>query len=98
MHRDTVEIREADGLSLTPGVRLLETPGHTPQDITTLVGTLDGVVALAHLWWTGDGPADDPYAPDRDQLRKQRERVLAVADLVVPGHGPSFVPSGSTPR
>ncbi len=98
VQRDTVEIREADGFALTPGVRLLETPGHTPQDLTTLVGTPDGVVALTHLWWTGDGPADDPYAPDRDQLREQRERVLAVADLVVPGHGPAFVPSASTPR
>lgn len=98
VQRDTVEIREADGLALTPGVRLLETPGHTPQDLTTLVGTPDGVVALTHLWWTGDGPADDPYAPDRDQLREQRERVLAVADLVVPGHGPALVPSASTPR
>ncbi len=64
----------------------------------TPVTTTDGVVTLTQLWWTGDGPADDPYAPDRDQLRAQRERVLAVADLVVPGHGPAFVPSGSTPR
>jgi glyoxylase-like metal-dependent hydrolase (beta-lactamase superfamily II) len=90
--------READGVQLTGSVRLLATPGHTPQDLTTLVGTADDVVALTHLWWTAEGPAEDPYAPDRDQLRQQRERVLGLATLVVPGHGPSFRPNGATPR
>ena len=90
--------RPADGVLLTPSVRLLATPGHTAQDVTTLVGTPDGVVALTHLWWTADGPAEDPYAPDRDVLRAQRERVLAVADRVVPGHGAPFVPGEATPR
>ena len=88
----------ADGVQLTASVRLLATPGHTPQDITTLVGTPDDVVALTHLWWTEEGPEQDPYAPDREVLRAQRERVLSLATLVVPGHGPAFRPSPSTPR
>lgn len=96
--RDSWTRRPAEGFAVSPSVRLLATPGHTPQDVTTLVGTGDGVVALTHLWWTAEGPAEDPYTPDRDVLRAQRERVLAVADLVVPGHGSPFVPSGSTPR
>ncbi len=90
--------RPADGVRLSPGVQLLATPGHTPQDITTLVGTPDDVAALTHLWWTAEGPAEDPYAPDRDELRRQRERVLEVATLVVPGHGAPFRPDASTPR
>lgn len=90
--------RPADGVALTPSVRLIATPGHTPQDVTTLVGTAEGVVALTHLWWTGEGPAEDPYAPDREQLRASRERVLAVVDLVVPGHGAPFTPDATTPR
>ena len=95
---DNWESREADGVNLSPSVRLLATPGHTPQDLTVLVGTRDGIVALTHLWWTGEGPAEDPYASDRDLLRSQRERVLALADRVLPGHGPSFVPGPETPR
>ncbi len=96
--RDSWTRRGAEGVLLTPSVRLLATPGHTPQDLTVLVATEQEIVALTHLWWTADGPADDPYAPDRDQLRTQRERVLALVDRVVPGHGPAFVPTGSTPR
>jgi glyoxylase-like metal-dependent hydrolase (beta-lactamase superfamily II) len=95
---DVFTRRAADGTQLTASVRLLATPGHTPQDITTLVGTPDDVVALTHLWWTGEGPADDPYATDREELRQQRERVLGLASLVVPGHGAEFRPSPSTPR
>jgi glyoxylase-like metal-dependent hydrolase (beta-lactamase superfamily II) len=95
---DVFTPRPADGVDLTASVRLLATPGHTPQDVTTLVGTADDVVALTHLWWTGEGPADDPYAPDREELRRQRERVLDLATLVVPGHGAPFRPGTSTPR
>ncbi len=96
--RDRWLRRSAEGAEVAPSVRLLATPGHTPQDVTTLVATPDGLVALTHLWWTDQGPAEDPYAPDREVLRVQRERVLAVADRIVPGHGASFVPDESTPR
>ena len=95
---DVFTQRAADGVQITPGIRLLATPGHTPQDITTLVGTADDVAALTHLWWTADGPADDPYSPDRELLRRQRERVLDLATLVVPGHGAPFRPTAGTPR
>ncbi len=95
---DVITVRDADGVHLTPGVRLLTTPGHTPQDVTTLVGTPDDVHALTHLWWTAEGPADDPYAPDRELLRDQRDRVLDLATVIVPGHGAAFRPNESTPR
>ncbi len=95
---DTFTRRAAEGTQLTPSIRLLATPGHTPQDVTTLVGTADDVVALTHLWWTEQGPADDPYCTDREQLRQQRERVFDVATLIVCAHGPAFRPSASTPR
>lgn len=91
--------RDADGYEFTPSVRLLATPGHSWEDITLLAGTPDGVVALAgDLWWRADGPADDPVTVDRQRLRASRERVLAVADVIVPGHGRPFVPDASTPR
>ncbi|MFF4344367.1 MBL fold metallo-hydrolase [Kitasatospora sp. NPDC001540] len=91
--------RDAEGHELTPSLRLIRTPGHSPEDITLLAGTPTGVVAFAgDLWWHADGPADDPVAPDRDLLRTSRERVLATAALIVPGHGAPFTPTPTTPR
>jgi glyoxylase-like metal-dependent hydrolase (beta-lactamase superfamily II) len=94
---DRWDSRPAEGVLVSPSVRLIETPGHSVQDITTLVGTSEGIVACTHLWWSSEGPADDPYAPDRELLRAGRQRVLAAASLIVPGHGPAFRPTASTP-
>jgi glyoxylase-like metal-dependent hydrolase (beta-lactamase superfamily II) len=97
-HGDSWESCDAEGYELSPSIRLIETPGHTPQDITTLVGTRNGVVAFTHLWWSASGPADDPFATDMAGLHRNRERVLRVATLIVPGHGAPFRPDESTPR
>jgi glyoxylase-like metal-dependent hydrolase (beta-lactamase superfamily II) len=94
---DRWDSRPAERFLVSPSVRLIETPGHSPQDITTLVGTAQGLVACTHLWWSSSGPADDPYAPDRELLRAGRKRVLAETSLIVPGHGPAFRPESSTP-
>ncbi|MFG2291865.1 MBL fold metallo-hydrolase [Streptomyces sp. NPDC048603] len=91
--------RDAEGYELTPSLRLIRTPGHSVEDITLLAGTGSGVVAfVGDLWWRPDGPAEDPVAPDREELRASRLRVLAAADVIVPGHGPSFPADDSAPR
>ncbi len=90
--------RECDGFEVSPSVGLARTPGHTAECLTVMVGTAEGVVALTHLWWSAEGPPEDPYADDPAALHESRELVLAVADLVVPGHGAMFRPLGSTPR
>jgi glyoxylase-like metal-dependent hydrolase (beta-lactamase superfamily II) len=90
--------READGAQLSPSVRLIATPGHTAQDITTLAATADGVQACTHAWWGAAGPAEDPFAPDLAILAASRARILAIATVIIPGHGPAFVPDETTPR
>jgi len=95
---DLWEWRAADGFALSPSIRLWGTPGHTPQDITTIVSTTEGTVAFTHLWWSGSGPVEDPYASDPSALHRNRARVLEVAGLIVPGHGAPFKPSVETPR
>jgi len=91
--------RPAEGFELSGGIRLIETPGHTPQDISTLVETGDGLIVATHLWWTPSGPAEDPYATDPEALGRNRARVRALPGLaaIVPGHGPRFVPDETTP-
>jgi glyoxylase-like metal-dependent hydrolase (beta-lactamase superfamily II) len=90
--------RDAEGVVLSPSVRLLRTPGHTAEDITTLAAAADGVHACTHAWWGADGPADDPFAPDREVLRTSRARILGLASVIIPGHGPAFRPDERTPR
>jgi glyoxylase-like metal-dependent hydrolase (beta-lactamase superfamily II) len=85
--------RDADGYELSPSVRLMRTPGHTAEDITTLAQTEDGLVAATHLWWSAEGPDEDPLAADLSALRTSRESLLAVAPtLIIPGHGGPFRP------
>lgn len=97
---DRWDNRAAEGYAVSPSVRLAETPGHTAQDITTLVGTSEGIVACTHLWWSATGPAEDPLATDAAALHRGRARILATAELclIIPGHGAPFAPSAQTPR
>ncbi len=86
--------RAADGFQLSASVRLMATPGHTAEDITTLVETSDGLVACTHLWWSEEGPAQDPLAEDQAALERSRARLLELEpSLIVPGHGAPFRPT-----
>jgi glyoxylase-like metal-dependent hydrolase (beta-lactamase superfamily II) len=85
--------RPADGFALSPSVRLMATPGHTTQDISTLADTDGGLVACTHLWWSREGPEHDPLAEDQALLERSRARLLALSPaLIVPGHGAPFSP------
>ncbi|HXF71596.1 MAG TPA: MBL fold metallo-hydrolase [Actinomycetota bacterium] len=92
--------RGAEGFHVSRDVELASTPGHTREDLTTVVRTDEGVVAFTHLWWAADGPREDPLAEDPAALHASRARILALPDLVriIPGHGAPFAPGPSTPR
>ena len=95
---DTWTSRDAEGFEVSPSVTLWSTPGHTREDITTIVRTDDEVIACTHLWWHEGGPAEDPRGTDQAAIAAGRARVLEVASLVVPGHGGPFRPVDATPR
>ena len=80
-----------DGYRLSPKSELWLTPGHTQQDASLIVEADDGVYAMTHLWWHADRtPEVDPVADDQAALETARARVLAAADVVIPGHGGPF--------
>jgi glyoxylase-like metal-dependent hydrolase (beta-lactamase superfamily II) len=82
---------DGDGYRVSDHARLILTPGHTTEDATLLVQTDGGVVACTHAWWRADRTPDvDPLADDQDALEASRARILAEADIVVPGHGEPF--------
>lgn len=85
---------DAEGRVVSDAVTLIRTPGHTLEDISTVIETADGLVVCTHAWWTADGPMEDPYAADQRVLDESRARILALGpSLVIPGHGPGFRPA-----
>ena len=82
--------RDAHGAVLAPSVRLLRTPGHTSEDISTVASTADGVYACTHAWWSAAGPEEDPLGTDAAALKASRDLLLKVATVIVPGHGAPF--------
>jgi glyoxylase-like metal-dependent hydrolase (beta-lactamase superfamily II) len=84
-----------DGYELGPNSRLWVTPGHTDAGASLLVQADDAVYAMTHLWWHTDRtPEIDPYSTDQSVLEANRQRVLAAADIVIPGHGEAFRVTG----
>ena len=76
-------------------VEVIATPGHTGQDISVLVKTKEGVVAIAGDLFECEQDLEDEglwraSSELPDEQEKSRARVLATADIVVPGHGDKF--------
>ena len=84
--------RDADGARLGPSVRLLRTPGHTAEDISTVASAPDGVYVCTHAWWSAGGPEEDPLGADQVALVASRTLLLEFADVIIPGHGAPFRP------
>ena len=84
--------RDAHGAVLAPSVRLLRTPGHTSEDISTVASTADGVYACTHAWWFAAGPEEDPLGTDAAALKASRDLLLKIATVIIPGHGAPFRP------
>jgi len=91
-YRDDVWLdHEGDGYAPSAHTKLWLTPGHTEEDASLIVEADDGVYALTHLWWRTDRSPDvDPLADDQAAIVQGRARVLAVADIVIPGHGAPY--------
>jgi glyoxylase-like metal-dependent hydrolase (beta-lactamase superfamily II) len=87
---------DGDGHHLSDDVSVIETPGHARECAALVVRTDDGTVVLTHAWWFADmTPVQDPVAWDQEALERSRERILGLADVVVPGHGPAFRPGAT---
>jgi glyoxylase-like metal-dependent hydrolase (beta-lactamase superfamily II) len=85
---------DGDGYHLSDDISVIETPGHAQECAALVVRTADGTFVLTHAWWFADmTPERDPLAWSQESLDRSRERILEIADVVVPGHGPAFRPA-----
>jgi glyoxylase-like metal-dependent hydrolase (beta-lactamase superfamily II) len=77
-----------DNHEIAPGITVLRTPGHTKEDASLVVESTDGTYVFTHCWWYPDlSPDKDPTAWDQAKLDESRQKLLAMADWIVPGHG-----------
>lgn len=85
---------ETQPLILGSGLQVWATPGHGGQrDVSVVVeGTSLGTVVVAGDVFERLGDEDSWQALSEDPVAQQRsrERILSVADVVVPGHGAPF--------
>jgi glyoxylase-like metal-dependent hydrolase (beta-lactamase superfamily II) len=82
-----------ESVTILPGVRLVSTPGHTPESVSVFVEA-DERYAIA-----GDAmPTEDNYRKwlppgihyDRELALASMRKIADFADVVVPGHGGPF--------
>lgn len=75
----------------TDDIQILKTPGHSYDGITLFVKTAEGIIAVCgDVFWKENYPEDDQYATDKEKLKESREKILKMADFVIPGHGKMF--------
>jgi N-acyl homoserine lactone hydrolase len=87
--------RVEEDCELVPGVRIVETPGHTRGSISVVADTLEGPWVMA-----GDAlPTLDNFVAwvppgihyDAEVAMLSMERVVEMAWMIVPGHGAPFL-------
>ena len=72
----------------TDDIKIIKTPGHNYDSISLLVKTEKGIVAIVgDVYWKEGLPKIDEYATSSEELKQSREKILALADYIIPGHG-----------
>jgi len=101
IYRDDKEIEFSKKIPGT-NVEIIQTPGHAHEHTALLANTDKGKHAVAgDVFWWEDGQKQktdhnlliklkDEFAKDKKVLQKSREKVLKIADYIIPGHGNVF--------
>jgi glyoxylase-like metal-dependent hydrolase (beta-lactamase superfamily II) len=89
--RGPLVIEATDG---SDPIAVIATPGHTDHDLSVLVRTHDGVVAIVgDLFEYEADETDDAWrrwTVDAAQQQASRDSIRDLADYIVPGHGGIF--------
>ena len=85
---------------VVPGteIKIILTPGHSPEHASLLVKTDLGNILVGGdiIWWAKgeeeiwDFNKKDEFASDQAAVVKSREKVEKIADFIIPGHGKMF--------
>jgi len=83
---------KGEGYKISPNVSIIYTPGHSIEHASLTVKTDKGLIVVAgDVWWFSDmTPVEDEMAWSQEKLEKSRNKVLKIADWIIPGHGKMF--------
>lgn len=96
--------KETEYKGKVPGTNLkvILTPGHAHEHASLLAKTAAGRIVVAGdvFWWTDDEEQKtdeksllghpDPFTVDKNSLIASRQKILKIADQIIPGHGKMF--------
>ena len=83
-------------------ILIIKTSGHTEDDSCLLVKTQEGNILLAGdmFWWSVNEVQEsntediikhkDMFAVDQRKLENKRRKLIAISDIIIPGHGKPF--------
>ena len=77
-------------------MQVFATPGHTLDSVSVKVVTEEGVCVVAGDTFEKEEDLEDESvwkeagSESEELQKKSREKILSFADIIVPGHGPSF--------
>ena len=95
-------IKEHNNTVPGTNIKIIPTPGHAHGHASLLIETDQERVVVAGdiFWWTDDQKQrtdrksllslNDPYVKNKKALRQSRQKLLKLADRVIPGHGKMF--------
>lgn len=92
---ESYQLREVkENNEIDDGVRVIETPGHTPGSISLLVHTPEGQAALCgdtmHNSWSAVSGLPRLVFWDVDKAKASIRKILDRAEIIYPGHDRPF--------
>lgn len=87
--RSGLELKIAEGITVKP------TPGHTGEDVSVLVETEDGLIAIVGDLFENEADIEDKsiwleHSANPEVQRFHRDNILKIASAIIPGHGRLF--------
>jgi len=85
-----------DNVEIADNVKFLLTPGHSMDCISVLVETEKGKIVISgdaiasEEWASKEKQPDKIVIPHVEEYNKSREKILKIADYIIPGHGKMF--------
>lgn len=82
-------------------LKIIQTPGHSPEHCSLIVPTKEGtyIVAGDVFWWMDDEEQKvdikkedqaHPEEADMEKLIASRKKLLEIGNFIIPGHGKTF--------